>query len=148
MRRKNGRDAGVEMRIRPLEWGTLLKELVDKKNFEAVLLGWSLGQDPDIYEIFHSSQAAPGHFNFVSYKNPEVDLLLEEARRLFDEKERAARYHRVHAILAEDEPYCFLYVPDALVAVHRRFRGVEVGPAGIGHNLIRWFVPKDEQRYA
>ena len=49
-------------------------------------------------------------------------------------------------ILAEEQPYLFLYVPDALPILHARFRGVEVAPLGIGWNFIRWYVPRAEQK--
>ncbi len=141
------REIGIEMKIQTVEWSTFLKEFIDKKNFDAVILAWNLARDPDVYDIFHSSKTRPGEFNFVSYKNDEVDRLLDEGRRLFDERERAKAYHRIHEILSGDEPYTFLYVPDALPAVHSRFRGVKQAPIGIGHNFTRWFVPKSEQKY-
>jgi peptide/nickel transport system substrate-binding protein len=50
-------------------------------------------------------------------------------------------------MLYEDEPCLFLYVPDSLEIVHKRFRGIEVAPLGIGYNFIKWYVPKREQRY-
>jgi peptide/nickel transport system substrate-binding protein len=50
--------------------------------------------------------------------------------------------------LAEDQPYTFLFVPDALPAISRRFRGIQPAPAGIDYNFIKWYVPKDEQKYS
>ncbi len=147
MVQKRLKDIGIEMKIQVVEWSTFLKEFIDKKRFEAVLLAWQLSPDPDIHDIFHSSKTSPGSFNFVSYKNGEVDRLLEEGRRLFSEKERAAVYHRVHEILSQEEPYTFLYVAEALPILHKRFKGVELAPAGIGHNFIHWFVPTSEQKY-
>ena len=141
------KEAGIEMKIQIVEWSVFLKEFIDRKRFEAVLLAWQLGRDPDIYNIFHSSKTKSGEFNFVSYQNQEVDRLLEAGRRVFDESERAKIYRRVHEILSEEQPYTFLYVPDSLMMMHRRFRGVRVAPAGIGFNFIHWFVPKDEERY-
>jgi len=138
---------GIDMRIQIVEWSAFLKEFIDKKRFDAVLLAWQLSPDPDIYDIFHSSKTAPGQFNFISYRNPEVDRLLEEGRRLFDEKDRARVYHRVHEILNEDKPYIFLYTSDGLEVVHKRFKGIEPAPAGIGYNFIHWYVPEDEIRY-
>ncbi|MBI3252893.1 MAG: peptide-binding protein [Candidatus Omnitrophica bacterium] len=144
---KRLRDVGIEMNIQTLEWSVLLREFIGKKRFEAVLLGWQLSPEPDPYDIFHSSKTGPGQFNFVSYKNEEADRLMEEARRIFPEAERAKIYHRLHGILSEDEPYTFLYVPESLVALHRRFKGVEPAPAGIGHNFIEWYVLKNERKY-
>ena len=141
------KDVGIEMKIQTVEWATFLKEFIDKKNFDAVILAWGLSRDPDVYDIFHSSKTRPGEFNFVSYKNEEVDRLLEEGRRQFDEKERAKAYYRIHEILSDDEPYTFLFVPQALPVVHRRFREVRQAPIGVGFNFIHWWVPKDEQKY-
>ena len=111
-------------------------------------MGWSLSKDPDCYDIFHSSKTKEGEFNFVSYANSEVDDLLLEARREFDEKKRAGYYHRVQEILYDDAPYIFLYVPYSLPVVSSRFKGIEVAPAGIEYNFIKWYVPKPMQRYA
>ncbi|MBI4432748.1 MAG: peptide-binding protein [Candidatus Omnitrophica bacterium] len=141
------RDVGIDVRIQVLEWSTLLKEFIDKRRFEAVLLGWQLSPDPDLYAIFHSRKTKPGEFNFVSYKNAEVDRLIEEGRQIFPEEDRAKVYHRLHEILSDEEPYTFLFVPEALFAIHKRFQGVEPGVAGIGHNFIRWHVHEDQKKY-
>lgn len=141
------RQVGIDVKIRVVEWATFLKEFVNKGNFEVVMLAWSISQDPDMYDIWHSSKTNPGELNFIGYKNPEVDQLLNEGRRTFDIEKRKQAYFRIQEILAEEQPYTFLYVPDALPVVSSRIRGVEPAPAGIGHNQIRWYVPKDEQVY-
>jgi len=138
---------GIDVKIKIIEWSVFVSEFIDKRRFDAVLLGWSLSLDPDMYDIWHSSKTKEGQFNFVNYSNPEVDRLLIEGRRTFDQEERARIYRRVHEILYNDQPYLFLYVPDALPIIHSRFKGIEVGPGGIGHNFIEWFVPKREQKY-
>ena len=141
------KEAGIQVNIWILEWSSLLHEFLDKRRFEAVLLGWALSRDPDLYDIWHSSKTGPGEFNFLGYANPKLDRLLEEGRRTFDFEKRRTIYRQIHATLYEEQPACFLFVPDALPAVHRRFQGVEVAPIGIGHNLIHWTVPVSEQRY-
>ncbi|CAH2031069.1 peptide-binding protein [Trichlorobacter ammonificans] len=141
------RQVGVDVRIRVVEWAAFLKEFIDKGNFEVVLLAWLTSQDPDMYDIWHSSKTKPGELNFIGYANPEVDRLLEEGRGTFDIEQRTKAYFRIQEILADEQPYTFLYVPDALPAVSSRIRGIEPAPAGIGHNLIKWHVPRLEQRY-
>lgn len=133
---------GIELKIRVLEWQSFL-ELVTKRHFQAVLLGWSLSRDPDLYDIFHSSKTRPGEFNFVGYNNPEVDRLIERAREILNREERKKLYHKVHELIAYDQPYTFLYVPDVIIAVNKRIKGIEPAPAGIWHNYIFWYVPKN-----
>ncbi len=142
--KENLKAIGVEMNIKVLEWQAMLHEFIDKKRFEAVIMGWALSRDPDIYDIWHSSKTKEGEFNFISYKNEEVDRLLLEGRRTFDMEKRKKIYHRIHAILLDEQPYTFLYVPDALPVLHKRIKGVEKAPLGIWYDFIHWHVPKDK----
>jgi peptide/nickel transport system substrate-binding protein len=125
----------------------MINEFINKRRFEAVLMGWFLARDPDCYDIWHSSKTREGEFNFIGYKNERVDELLKEGRATFDQEKRTQIYREIHDILYEEQPYLFLYSPDALPIVNSRFRNVEASPIGIGYNFIKWYVPKSEQRY-
>ena len=138
---------GIKAEIEAIEWSTFVNEFIDKRRFEAVLLGWSIGLDPDQYDIWHSSKTKEKEFNFVSYNNPEVDTLLEKGRRAFDMEERKKAYFRIQEILADELPYIFLYVPDATPIVHARFKGIKPTPIGISYNLPKWYVPEKLQRH-
>ncbi|HMM37958.1 MAG TPA: peptide-binding protein [Desulfovibrio sp.] len=140
------RDVGVEARIRTVEWAAFIKEFVNKGRFDALVLGWNITQDPDIYDVWHSSKAEPGGLNFVHYRNPELDELLEEGRRTLDQNRRKRIYGRVQEILHEDQPYCFLYVPMSLPILQARIQGVAPAPAGIDYNFYQWWIPRELQR--
>jgi peptide/nickel transport system substrate-binding protein len=141
------REIGILVKIRTVEWAAFIKEFIDKGRFEAVLLGWNTGLDPDQYDIWHSSKTRPGELNFIHYKNPQVDALLEEGRHTFDREKRRRAYFKLQEIIAEDQPYTFLFVPDALPAIHKRFRGIKPAAAGIDYNFPKWYVPQGEQKY-
>jgi peptide/nickel transport system substrate-binding protein len=141
------RELGVGVEIRILEWAAFLKEHIKKRQFEAIVLGWGTGPDPDQYVVWHSSQMGPDDLNHISYANPEVDALLEAGRGSCQQPDRVRFYHRLHQILADDQPVVFLYWRDALPAVSSRVFGIEPGPAGIKWNFTDWFVPKYLQRY-
>ncbi len=142
------KDIGIEVKLRVIEWASFLKEFINPGNFEATILGWTVPIDPDGYNVWHSSKTGPGELNFVGFANAEVDELLEKGRRSLDLEQRRAYYYRFQEILAEEQPYNFLYVPETLPVVSSRFRGIEVAPAGIMHNLIDWYVPLGLQKYA
>ena len=141
------RKVGIKVRIRLLEWSTFINEFIDKRRFEAVILGWSMGFDPDQYDMWHSSKTKEKEFNFVSYNNPEVDELLEKGRRTFDKEKRKKIYYRFQEILADDLPYIFLYVPDATPIVNSRFKGIVPTTIGITYNLPKWYVPRGLQKF-
>ncbi len=139
-------EVGISVKIRIIEWAAFVNEFINKRRFDATILGWTIPMDPDMYDVWHSSKTGPGELNFISYKNKELDDLLEKGRTTFDLEKRRKSYHRIQEIMAEEQPYTFLYVPDALPIVQGRFRGIEPAPIGIGHNFIKWFVPKEEQK--
>ncbi len=138
---------GIEVKIRIIEWTVFLKQYVDKGNFDAVILGWNILQDPDLFNVWHSSQAAAGGLNFVGYEDGEVDRLLVDGRQTYDDARRKQCYDRIQVILAEQQPYVFLYVPYGLPAVSSRIKGIVPAPAGITYNLEKWYVPKGIQKY-
>jgi len=139
---------GVKVDIRVIEWSAFVTEFINKGRFEAIVLGWTIPPDPDLFDVWHSSNIGPGKLNMTAYRNPELDRLLERARRTFDPARRKAYLDRVQVIMAEDQPYTFLYVPDALPVVHARFKGIVPAPAGISYDFIRWWVPKALQRHS
>jgi peptide/nickel transport system substrate-binding protein len=138
---------GIKVKIEAIEWSTFVNQFIDKRRFEAVILGWSIGLDPDQYDIWYSGKTKEKEFNFVGYSNPEVDALLEKGRRTYDIPERKKAYYRIQEILADELPYIFLYVPDATPIVHGRFKGINPSPIGITYNFPKWHVPKQLQRH-
>ncbi|VAX25335.1 Oligopeptide ABC transporter, periplasmic oligopeptide-binding protein OppA (TC 3.A.1.5.1) [hydrothermal vent metagenome] len=138
---------GVKVNVRVIEWSSFINNFINKRDFDACILGWGLGLDPDQYSIWHSSKTGEHEFNFVSYSNSEADEILEKARRTFDQEERKKYYFRFQDILADEQPYTFLYVAEALPVVSKRIRGIVPGLSGISYNFDKWWVPKSEHKH-
>jgi peptide/nickel transport system substrate-binding protein len=138
---QNLAEVGIRMKIRTVEWAAFINEFIDKRKFDAVILGWNITPDPDQFDIWHSSKTGPKELNHIGFSNPEVDRLLDEGRGTFDLEKRKKAYFRIQEVLAEEQPYVFLFVPEALPVVHNRFRGIVPAPAGITYNFIKWYVP-------
>lgn len=138
---------GIDVKIQVVDWAAFINTFIRKRQFEAIILGWGLGLDPDQYDIWTSTQTGPDQLNHISYKNPKVDELLEAGRRTFDEAKRKEIYWEFQDIMAEEQPVVFLYVPDNLPVVSSRVRGIEPAPAGISYNFIKWYVPAHLQQY-
>ena len=141
-------EIGIDVKIRVLEWASFIGRFIKTGDFDAVLLGWGLGLDPDQYNIWHSSQQAPGQFNFIGYHNPEVDRLLEQGRLEMDAGQRMKIYHQFAETLLEDSPIVYLYAGYGLSAIHRRVKGIDspAPPKGIGYNAHEWYIPAPLRR--
>lgn len=127
---------GLDMEIRTMEWAAFIGR-VNGRDFDATSLGWSFGFDEDPYQVWHSSQAKEGS-NFVGFENAEADKIMDEARLTFDKDARAKLYHRFHEIVADEQPYTFLYTGEALVVRSERFKNVKVYRGGL--DVLEWRV--------
>jgi peptide/nickel transport system substrate-binding protein len=73
-------------------------------------MAW-MTNDPDTLPYLTlRSDAVPekGGFNSGYYSNPEVDRLLDQARRSTERNERADLYRRIQRIVHDDAPWAFI----------------------------------------
>jgi peptide/nickel transport system substrate-binding protein len=142
------KEIGIDVKIRAIEWASFISRFINTGDFDVVILGWGLGLDPDQYNIWHSSQQAPGQFNFVGYSNPKVDRLLERGRTELDPEKRMKIYHAFAKALLEDSPIVYLSAGYGLTAMHKRVQGIAnpVPPAGVGYDSQKWYIPKPYRR--
>jgi ABC-type transport system substrate-binding protein len=103
---------GIEVKVELYEWAVFLKNHINKGDFDAMVLGWSLGNGYDQFQIWHSSQANPEQLNVVGYKNPEADRLLEDIRQEYNREKIITMAGKLQRTIYEDQPYLFLYVPE------------------------------------
>ena len=101
---------GIDVSTDLLEWSVFIQERVNKTDFDALILGWSMGIEPDLFQIWHSSQTNPHQLNFVGFKNKEADDLIIKIRQEYDHGTQVKYSHRLHKLIAEEQPYTFLYV--------------------------------------
>lgn len=121
-------DAGIEMEIQQVEFGSLLDD-TDNGNFQAAALGWSGRPDPDgnIYPWLYTD----GSQNDSRYSNPEVDRLLDRARQVLDMDQRVELYRQVMEQVHRDAPYIYLYYPKNVKAYSAKVQGFVNYPDGI-----------------
>jgi len=132
------RKAGVIVHLRVMEWQAFLNTVVLPRNFEAVLMGWSLGLKPDAYSIWHSESSKKGGFNFVSYENEKVDKLIKKAEKIVDQEKFDEIYREIFALIANDNPYLFLVIPNSITVVNKDIEPVSPSIIGVMHNAIDW----------
>lgn len=124
------KDIGVEVTTQLLEW-TVFIEQYTALEFDAVVLAWAGGSlNPDLYQLWHSSQTGPGQMNRAGYANPEADSLIEEIRRTYDPDQQRKLARRLHSLIAADHPITFLYSARANLVLDRKIVRVETDEAG------------------
>ena len=141
--------AGVHLKPAPAEWPVML-DLLGKRDYDAITLGWTSGVETDVYQMFHGSQTEDGGDNFVYFKHTEFDRLVDEARATVREEARMPLWQAVERIFHEEQPYTFLMRRKTLAFVDRRIENLEVTKLGLnlGSVPVEIFTPGALQRYA
>lgn len=105
-------EVGLNAKIETYEWNTFLGKVNPGLEGKADMaeMAW-MTNDPDTLPYLALRTGAfpdEGGFNSGYYSNPEVDTLLEEARRETDQAKRAVLYKKMQEIVRDDAPWAFI----------------------------------------
>ena len=131
---------GVKVQLRVMEWQAFLNTVVFPREFDTVLLGWSLSLSPDPYLLWHSDSDKPGAFNFIGYHNKKVDALIETMQGTIEREALAKIQQQIFTDVVADNPYLFLFIPNSIQVVDKKIKHIEPTLNGIWHNYIEWEI--------
>lgn len=143
---------GFDVSVKHYEWANYLEEVYFGQKYDATPMTNSDGAaaEPNTFTgLLLSRQDTPGSGgNIVSYVNPEVDALIDQARAVPGcvQEERAAFYHQIQEIAHEDVAYVWLFVPNMFHVSNRRIGGFEPGATWVYYGYLdhpqEWFIEK------
>jgi len=140
---------GVKVAITPVPVKEIQASAIKPKNYEALLFSEQVGNDPDVYVFWDSTQAGTGGLNLSNYKNDDADKALEDGRTSLDQKQRIADYQQFQTILANDAPAVFLFSPYYNYVQNKKIKGFAVksiaAPADRFTNISDWYVKMGER---
>ena len=91
-----------------MEWNSYLDSLLNR-NFEAIVYNTGTLFDWDPTNSWHSKSISKTGQNFISYKNIEVDKLIDKQRLITNQKERTKILKKIYNKVAKDIPSIFLF---------------------------------------
>jgi peptide/nickel transport system substrate-binding protein len=115
---------GIKAEIQQVPWDRFNAEVWKKETF--FISNW-VGRptiDEQLYPYFHTT----GSWNEYNYSNPQLDKLLDEARRDLDLASRKAKYAKIQEMLAFDGPAVIPYFANYATARAKSLEGVPVSP--------------------
>ncbi|HMN94908.1 MAG TPA: ABC transporter substrate-binding protein [Phycisphaerales bacterium] len=99
---------GIECEVRVLDW-TVYSQVQRTRDFDAIVLAWGATMpESDPRQVFHSSQILDQGDNFMQWRSPEADRLIDAIRAEFDRERRMALWHEFHAVIHEEQPLTFI----------------------------------------
>lgn len=99
-----------------------------KDQYDALIGKWSFGVVEDVNDMFHTRTSSQGRYNIFDYSNGEVDQILSRYDAAKTDTEAQDAYHDLHAFLADDLPYIFLWKLDTKSAWRNEIRNNTITP--------------------
>jgi peptide/nickel transport system substrate-binding protein len=140
---------GVKVIITPVALSDIQNSAIKPKNYEALLFTEQIGNDPDVYVFWDSTQAGTNGLNLANYKNEGVDKVLEDGRTNTDQAKRLADYQQFQALLSADAPAVFLFSPNYTYVQNKKLKGFATKsiatPADRFSDIANWYVKTGEK---
>ncbi len=134
------KEIGIDVVAEPQEYATLTDAVTKSKDYDACGVDFAgVTVNPgDLYDQFHTD--SPG--NYMNYSNPDLDKLLEDARRELDIEKAKEIYKQIQAIIMDDVPMFFAWYRPFLHVTASRFQGYtdSAGDGGLFGTLQDWTI--------
>ncbi|MFQ6100307.1 MAG: ABC transporter substrate-binding protein [Anaerolineae bacterium] len=126
----------------PLE----VREALENRDFEAILVHLALPGDPDPYPFWHETQVENGQ-NYAGFAHRRISEVIEQARVTVNRERRLKLYYEFQDTFAQEVPALLLYVPIYTYGVDERIHNVQIGPLMHASDRFRtisewWIVPR------
>lgn len=124
---KQWKAVGVDLKVN-LEDDMALQSTLALHNYDSLLYGITVGDDPDVYAYWHSSQAdvrSSSRLNFSELKSSAVDSALEAGRTRVDPNLRITKYRPLLTAWSDEAPAIALYQPRFLYITRGKIYGLE-----------------------
>lgn len=135
------RDIGVELHIKNQPARVLFGESVTKRNFTMALFAWTSAPENVPRSTLRSDEipSAANSWrgqNYAGFKNAEADRLIDAIETELDRDRRAALWHRLQALYAEELPALPLFFRADAYVLPKWLKGVT--PTGHQYPTTLW----------
>jgi len=143
---------GIKVEVRYFSADDIQSNVIASHEYDVLLYGINIGEDPDVFAFWHSSQASigsQGHLNLSEYKSAAADQALEAGRTRADPALRAVKYKPFLQAWVADAPALALYQPKYLYITRGPVYGYQKKVINSGvdrfNNVHQWMVREQKQ---
>ncbi len=140
------KNIGADVKVEFKEWQAWKEDVFFEHDFDIIFASWVFDDSADISSLFHSGEIGPWKNNFGGYSNPEVDGLINESKLTLDHEKRRTINRKLHAILADENPYTFLWTLTNYTAYQKKVRRVAIHPYKFFSYADDWFIDVKDQK--
>ncbi|KKU94773.1 MAG: Extracellular solute-binding protein [Parcubacteria group bacterium GW2011_GWA1_48_11b] len=114
---------GVALNPIVLKPSEVINSAIKPRNYQMIIFGNTLNNNPDIFSFWHSSQRFDPGLNLALFNDKTSDGLLESLRQTLDETARLQDLSKLQKIINDQKSAIFLYSPQYLYVTSKNLNG-------------------------
>ena len=135
---------GVKLDLVKLNPNDISEDVIKNRNYQMLLFGNILKNNPDIFSFWHSSEKFYPGLNLSLFQNKKADEAIEVIRKEMDIEKRIAKVGDLQGIIKDETPAIFLFSPYYLYVSIKDLNGLDgrslVTPSDRFKNVNEWFL--------
>lgn len=137
-------EIGIKTTARFVSSKDISRDVLKPRDYDVLLYGLIVGENPDQYPFWHSSQIDFPGLNLSRYINRKLDDILVKVRETDNEQDLEKLYTQFQNTLLEDRPAIFLYTPIYTYALLDSVQGTLVEkiykPSDRFSDVTSWYI--------
>lgn len=146
--KKNLEDVGAEVELKIFDIGSLNQNIIRSRKYDALLFGQIIGDEPNFFAFWHSSQRNDPGLNIAGYTSAKADKTLDQMTSEHDHIKRLALYKNFVSEWKKDRPAIFIYAPEFVYVVNKNIKGMELSHITVSSDrfseINKWFLETDK----
>lgn len=122
----------------------LVRDILAKRSFDALLFEQPAAADPDPYATWHSSQAGSGGLNLAFLESDRIDQVLVAGRAATQQEKRQELYGQFQELFAQEVPSLPLYSSSVLYIQRKVVKDAQPGlvarPGDRFWQVYQWYM--------
>jgi len=135
---------GIKLDLIKLNPSDINEDVIKNRNYQMLLFGNILKNNPDIFSFWHSSEKFYPGLNLSMFQNKKADESIEAIRKEMDVEKRIGKIGDLQDIIKDESPAIFLFSPYYLYASIKDLNGLDekllITPSDRFKNVNEWYL--------
>lgn len=135
---------GIKLDLIKLNPNDINEDIIKNRNYQLMIFGNILKNNPDIFSFWHSSEKFYPGLNLSLFQDKQADIAIEKIRKEMNVATRTIEVYNLQEIITNEIPAVFLFSPYYLYASIKNLGGLEgsslVTPSDRFKNINEWYL--------
>ncbi len=138
------KEIGAELNIQEHEKDDLERNIIQPRDYDAILYAHQMRFEPDLLPLWHSREKNDPGMNYALFADKDMDDALDDFIKTKNQDEQKEYYTKQQEVLQKEVPAIFLFAPRVSFMHSDKIKGVDIRRVNASFdrytNVHKWFI--------